>query len=678
MSAQNSAVDPTDRDDLLNYDEVKEPSYIERLLEQDRWTLPWTITFVCTVISIGLALIHLYVAEFGTPEGRSFRSTHLTVMLVLAILMKPLFRKSHFEPLLRGTGSGDWLRVAGFGIDLVLIFCVLAVQVWTLWDIDDFHNRLGNKNPLDLLAGFVLIGIILEATRRAVGIAMVFVTGFFIVHSLYAQYFFGFFYGPPTRPAKFIDTIFMTSDGIFGIPLHVAATYIVLFIVFGGLLVRSGAGKFFIDLAVALTGHRTGGPAKASTVASGFMGTVSGSAVANVVTTGSFTIPLMKNLGYRPKFAAAVEACASSGGQITPPIMGAAAFIIAEQLALPYLTVVVAAIIPAFLYFATVYFMVHFEAEKHGIERIPREMLPRFGEVMAKGWHLLLALGVLVFFLTQGFTPMKAAFWSILALIALSFIRANTRMSPTDILAAFESGIRASVPVTIACACAGIIIGSVFVSGLGLKFTQSVIELSGGNLALLLGLTAVAAIILGMGMTTTAVYITVAALIVPSLEHADVVPIAAHMFAFYFGVVSTITPPVALAAFAAAAIAKTPPMATAMESARVGIAKYLVPFAFVYNPSLLFEGELGWIVYSALTAVFGLWLLSAALEGWMAGLLSLPLRILALAAAVLCLMPPNVEILGLPGISYSIAGVLIGAAMVAMRGMFPFLKRAGA
>jgi TRAP transporter 4TM/12TM fusion protein len=681
MSAQDATATPngpppgpsTDGKGLLSYDEVKEPSYLERLLEQRRWTLAWSITLFCTVISVGLALIHLYVAAFGTPEGRSFRSTHLTVMLVLAILMKPLFRETHFEPLLRAGHPRNWLRVLGFGVDLVLILLVLAVQVWTLWDIDDFHNRLGNKNPVDLAAGFVLIAIILETTRRAVGPAMVFVTGFFIVHALYADYFkgFGFFYGPPTRPAKFIDTIFMTSDGIFGIPLHVAATYIVLFIIFGGLLIRSGAGKFFIDLAISLTGHRTGGPAKASTVASAFMGTVSGSAVANVVTTGSFTIPLMKNLGYRPKFAAAVEACASSGGQITPPIMGAAAFIIAEQLAVPYLTVVVAAIIPAFLYFATVYFMVHFEAQKNGIQKIPKNILPQFGAVMAAGWHLLLALGVLVFFLTQGYTPMHSAFWSILALIGLSFIRANTRMSPADIIAAFEGGIRASVSVTIACACAGIIIGSVFVSGLGLKFTNSVIEMSGGNLGILLVLTALAAIILGMGMTTTAVYITVAALIVPSLEQSNVVPVAAHMFAFYFGVVSTITPPVALAAFAGAAIAKTPPMATAVESARVGIAKYIVPFAFVYNPSLLFEGSVGWTIYSALLAVFGLWLLSAALEGYLNGHLSGPLRVLVLAGAVLCLVPPTVDVLGLPGLGYSIAGLVVGAVVLFMRRTLP-------
>jgi len=667
MAATDAGGGAPNKGGVLDYDEVKEPSFLERLLEQERWTLPWTITFFCTVIAVGLALLHLYVAAFGTPEGRSFRATHLTVMLVLAILMKPLFRRSHFEPLFQPGNPMNWLRGLGFGIDLLLVLMVLAIQAWTLWDITAFHNRLGDKNPYDLVAGFVLIGIVLEATRRAVGPAMVLVTGFFIVHALYAHKFFGFFYGPPTRPGKFIDTMFMSSDGIFGIPLHVAATYIVLFIVFGGLLIRSGAGKFFIDLAVSLTGHRTGGPAKASTVASGFMGTVSGSAVANVVTTGSFTIPLMKKLGYRGKFAAAVEACASSGGQITPPIMGAAAFIIAENLTQSYLTVIIAAVIPAFLYFATVYFMVHFEAEKSGIERIPREILPRAVDVLAGGWHLLLALFVLVYFLVEGFTPMKSAFWGILALVALSFIRAKTRMSAADIIAALESGIRATVPVTVACACAGIIIGSVFVSGLGLKFTQSVIEMSGGNLAILLSLTAVAAIILGMGMTTTAVYITVAALIVPSLEKIGVEPIAAHMFAFYFGVVSTITPPVALASFAGAAIAKTPPMATAVESARVGIAKYLVPFAFVYNPSLLFEGEIYWTVYSTLSAVFGLWLLSAGLEGWLNGRLTGLLRLAALAAAALCLAPPNIDILGMPGIVFSVAGIALGAGLVIMR-----------
>jgi TRAP transporter 4TM/12TM fusion protein len=655
----------------LDYGEVKEPTFLERLLVQKRWTLSWTITLFCVVIAVALSFFHLYVAEFGTPEGRSFRTMHLTVMMVLALLIHPLFRSSHFEPI------DTPLKALGFSLDLLLVLAVIFVHVWTMWDIDAFQLRLGSKEQGDLIVGTLCIALVLEATRRTVGLAMVCVAGFFIVHALYAHKFFGFFYGPPTRPAKYIDTMFMSTDGIFGLPLHVAATYIVLFIIFGGLLIRSGAGKFFIDLAVALTGHRVGGPAKAATVASGFMGTVSGSAVANVVTTGSFTIPLMKKLGYRPKFAAAVEACASSGGQITPPIMGAAAFIIAENLALPYVYVILAAVIPAFLYFATIYFMVHFEAEKSGIERISKDRLPQALEVLRDGWHLLFALGVLIFFLVTGYTPMKSAFWGILALIGLSFINPHTRMSPADILAAFESGIRATVPVTVACACAGIIIGSVFVSGLGLKFTQSVIELSGGNLLILLALTAVAAIVLGMGMTTTAVYITVSALIVPSLEKLDVLPMAAHLFAFYFGVVSTITPPVALAAFAAAAIAKTSPMTTAVESARVGIAKYLVPFAFVYNPSLIFEGSLAWTAYSALAAVAGLWFLSAALEAWLYGPLNGLLRLVLFAAAVLALLPPTVAIFGIPGVILSLGGIGIGVAITVLRRRDPAPQFAG-
>jgi TRAP transporter 4TM/12TM fusion protein len=445
------------------------------------------------------------------------------------------------------------------------------------------------------------------------------------------------------------------------------STYILLFILFGAILIRSGAGQFFIDLAVALTGHRTGGPAKAAVVASAFLGTVSGSATANVVTTGSFTIPMMSRLGYRPRFAAAVEACASSGGQITPPIMGAAAFIIAEFMRVSYLWVVVAAIVPALLYFATIYFMVHLEAEKHGIAKVPREDLPRLGAVLRRGWHLLLSLVVLVTFLVIGFTPMMAAFWAIGALLVLSFVSPATRMSAIDIFAALETGVRSTIPVTIACACAGIIIGSIFVSGLGLKFTNGVIDLSGGYLILLLILTGLAAILLGMGITTTAVYITVAALIVPSLIEIGVEPIAAHLFAFYYGVVSTITPPVALASFAAAAIAGSPPMATAAESARIGAAKYLVPFVFVYNPSLLFVGPLWLTAYSTLAALVGVWGLSVALEGWLKGLLSGPVRIAAGCASIALMYPPLLSLFGLSGFVVNLIAAGFMASLFVVR-----------
>ena len=324
---------------------------------------------------------------------------------------------------------------------------------------------------------------------------------------------------------------------------------------------------------------------------------------------------------------------------------------------------IVAAIVPTLLYFATVYFMVDIEADKEGIERIDRARLPRVVEVVKRGWHQLLTLGVLVALLGVGYTPMMAAFWAIVTLVALSFVSRTTRMSPVDLFAALESGVRSAMPVSIACACAGILIGSIFVSGLGLKFTNSVIELSGGQLFPLLLLTGTAAIILGMGMTTTAVYITVAALIVPSLIEIGVVPIAAHLFAFYFGVVSTITPPVALASFAAAAIAKSPPMATAAESARIGVAKYLVPVVFVYNPALLFEGSLWVTASSTLLAIAGLWGLSLALEGWCRGPLSLFLRIVVGALSLALLFPPQRHLLDvLPG--YGVAGIgLLGLAL---------------
>ncbi|MEM6744895.1 MAG: TRAP transporter permease [Pseudomonadota bacterium] len=629
-------------------EETRESGFLEGLLTARAGSALQALLFLCATLSVGLALFHLFAAAFGTPEGRSFRSTHLTAMLVLAIFMKPLWRESMYAPIARGDAR-DALRWLGLGIDLALVGAILFVQVWTVYDVNAFHFRYNAMETPDLVVGGLLMAIVLEATRRSVGWAMVIITLFFIVHSLYAHFFPGIFFGPPVRPQKFIDTLFMGSDGLFGIPLHVCATYIVLFIIFGSVLVRSGAGKFFIDLAVSLTGRRIGGPAKAAAVASGFMGTISGSAVANVVTTGSFTIPMMKRLGYRPKFAGAVEACASSGGQITPPIMGAAAFLMAEFLAVPYVTIIAAASIPALLYFMTVYFMVHLEAEKHGVGSLEEHEIPNTWEVLKDGWHLLIALAILIGFLLYGYTPMKSAFFGILSLIALSFINPHTRMSPVDILAAFEDGVRATAPVTIACACAGLIIGSVFVSGLGLKFTQSVIDISGGNLMILLCLTGVAAVVLGMGITTTAVYITVAALIVPAVISAGVEPIAAHMFAFYFGVVSSITPPVALAAFAAAAIAGTGPMATAFESTRVGIAKYLMPLAFVYNPSLLWLGPWWLTIVSTLIAIYALWVLSVGLEGWRSGPIGGVRRTGAIVAALCLLAPPTEVILGAPG-----------------------------
>jgi TRAP-type uncharacterized transport system fused permease subunit len=614
----------------LEYHEVREISLLETVLRDRQFRLPVVVAAVAAVLAIALALFHLYAAVYGTPETRSFRGTHLTVMLVLALLLNPLFRKSHRDPLLvPGDARNAW-RLTGFVVDLLLVGFGLFVQIYTLYDVDAFNMRGGDITQLDLWVGLAYILLVMEATRRAVGWAMVIVTSFFVIHSLYSNHFFGFLFGPPTSLRKYVDVIFMRADGIFGIPLMVVATYILLFIILGALLIRSAAGRFFIDLAVSLTGHRTGGPAKAAVVASAMMGTVSGSAVANVVTTGSFTIPLMKQLGYR-------------------------------------LTVIVAAAIPAFLYYATIYFMVHLEAEKHGLQKIPRAQLPSFWEVLRRGWPLLLPLVVLIGLLAIGFSAMMAGFWAIITVVALSFLSRDTRMSSVDMFSALEEGVRATVPVTIACACAGIIIGSVFVSGLGLKFTQSVIDLSGGSLLALLFLTAAASIVLGMGLTTTAVYITLAALIIPALEQMNVVPMAAHLFAFYFGVVSSITPPVALAAFAAAAIAGSPPRITAFEASKVGIAKYLVPFIFIYNPSLLFVGPLWLTAFSTVTALAGVWALSASIEGWLHGRLSPLTRIAMLLSAIVLLYPPQLSFMGLSGFTVTVAGAVLVGSIYLMR-----------
>jgi TRAP transporter 4TM/12TM fusion protein len=426
----------------------------------------------------------------------------------------------------------------------------------------------------------------------------------------------------------------------------VMATYIFLFILFGAILVRSGAGRFFINVAMALTGSRLGGPAKASIVSSCLMASVSGSAVANVVTTGSFTIPLMKRVGYRPYFAGAVEACASSGGQIMPPVMGAAAFVIAEFLNVPYLQVAVAGLFPALIYFFSIYVMVHFEARRRELGTVSKQELPNLKEEIKRGGHLFLSIVVIVVLMVVGYTPMFAAFWAIISILALSFLRKETRMTPIQIFSALEEGARLAVPVSVACASAGVIIGCVFVSGLGLKFTNAIVLIAGGNLWIALILAMFASLILGMGLTTTAVYITLAALVIPALVKMGVPPIAGHMFAFYFGLVSAITPPVALASFAAAGIAQSNPMQTGFHSFRLGIAKYILPFVFVFAPGMVFVGTPLEIVLGIIGGFAGIYAITITTEGWFLSEVGWVTRIIMAVCALLFFIPETQFSLG--------------------------------
>jgi TRAP transporter 4TM/12TM fusion protein len=614
----------------ITYGEVKEETALEWFLRQEGLTPHHIIAILIAGTGIALSLFHLFTGYAGPVEAHSFRSTHLALIMILAFFFRPLGRKSWRDPI-------RWT----FYVDMFIILLIVAIEVYTLYDIEQFIWRRGDLTNWDLWAGTILILLLLEATRRVVGWAMVIIASFFLIQTRFSDHFFGMLYGPP-------------NSWFTIIPIMVMATYIFLFILFGSILIRSGAGRFFINLALSITGHRVGGPAKASIVSSALMATVSGSAVANVVTTGSFTIPLMKKVGYRPHFAAAVEACASSGGQIMPPVMGAAAFIIAEFLAVPYLKVCVAAMVPATLYFFSIFVMVHFEAVKTGLASLPKADLPDFWQEMKRGGHLLLAILVIIGVLISGRTPMSAAFFAILSVFLLSFLRPETRMSPVGILSALEDGATKSIPVSVACACAGIIIGCVFVSGLGLKFTNLIIDIAAGRLWVALVLTMIAALILGMGLTTTAVYITVAALVVPSLVTMGIEPIAAHLFAFYYGLVSAITPPVALAAFAGAGIAGSNPMQTGFSSFRLGFAKYIIPIVFVYVPGMVLLKEPIHIWY-IIMAFIGIFSLTIATEGWLYQRVNIIGRILMIPVSFMLFMPQ---------LAYNAVGIAILAGFI--------------
>jgi len=453
-----------------------------------------------------------------------------------------------------------------------------------------------------------------------------------IVALLYAvsgPYLPGMLAHPGFPISELAPYMYLRTDGIFGVPLGVSASFIFLFVLFGAILNVSGAGQFFIDLALALTGRSRGGPAKAAIVSSALMGSVSGSSVANTVTTGSFTIPLMKSVGYPSHFAGAVEAASSTGGQIMPPVMGAAAFVMAQFLGISYWSIVVAAVIPALLYFFSIFAMVHFRAGREGIEGIPKSELPRVSAVLKKGWHLLLPVVTLIIFLALGYSAIKAVFWSIILLIGISWIGPKEhRMTPKKILHAFIDGGTSAVEVAAACACSGIIIGVVGITGLGLAFTSFIIGLSHGILFLALILTMIASIILGMGLPTTAKYIILSTLAAPAIHRMGVPMLAAHLFILYYGVIADITPPVALAAYAGAGIARANAMRTGFTALGLALAGFIVPFMFAYNQALLFQASLWRVLLASGTGILGVIALAACVQNYYFARLNLVERVL--------------------------------------------------
>lgn len=568
--------------------------------------IPSLLVFGCALLALFTALYHIYGGLFGMPEALRHRSTHAALFLLLTFAFYPLGRKNWKAPLNRF-----------FVIDFFLIVATCGVYAWLIWDIDAFVMRAAMPEVSDIVSGVIFILLVFEAIRRTVGLSLVILPLIFILHALFADYTPSVFYAAPADFETLIGYLAMDLDAMLGVPVSVASTFIIIFMLFGSILIRTGAGNFFSDMAFALTGGMTGGPAKGAALASALYGTLSGSTAANVVTTGSFTIPLMAKCGFRPQFAASVEAIASNGGQIMPPIMGAAAFIIPMYIpGATYKDVALAAAIPAILYYVSLFAMIQFESAKMGLRGLPRDQRPKIGPIMKKGWTLIFSLMSIIVFLALGFTPSVTGVAALVVTIAVTALRRETRLTIRDTLSALEMGVRAVIPITMACLAAGLIIGAINLSGLSGRVTGLIVDVSQGYLALSLTVTMIVCIIMGMGMTTTIIYITLAALVVPSIVQMGASPMAANLFVFSFGCLSGVTPPVCLTTYAAAGIAHSNPWSTGWEAFKVGLASFIIPFMFVYSPALILEGRLFEIVYSVATSTVGVVTLAAAIQGY--------------------------------------------------------------
>jgi TRAP transporter 4TM/12TM fusion protein len=584
---------------------------------------------------MALSVFHFYSTYYGQAEVHTHRSTHLAFMLVLAFLFFP-YRRRHFsDPL-------GW----PFLVDAGFIGIALGAQLYTLVSLNRFVDPGYSVTTPDVVVGTLLIVTVLEAARRTVGWGLTLTAVFFLLQTWQADKFVWILYGPPSTWTSMVESFFGKEEGLYGIPVGIMSSVLILFIIFAAFMSMTGIGDFFVRLATALAGRLTGGPAKVSVFSSAMLGTISGSGVANVMMDGVFTIPMMKRIGYGATFAGAVEAVASIGGQIMPPIMAAAAFIMADFVGVPFRQVALAATIPAILYFFCVFVTVHMEAKRLGLRKVPREEMPSLRKTLRADGYLLLPLVALIGYLYYGFSEEMSALMAVGTTFLVSFVRKSSALGPVRLLKAFESGARAGVTVAMAVAAAGLIIGCLFLSGIGMKFSYMLMTLSGGQLWLALIYTTFAALILGLSLPTTAVYLTLAIIVAPGLVQMGVPKMAAHMFIFYMGVTSDLTPPTCLSPFAAAAIAGSPPMATAWQAMRLGAVLFIVPFMFVYSPELLMIGPWPPILLAFARAGLGVFCLAAGLQGWLRCRATPLERALLLTAGILLVVPSLMADLG--------------------------------
>lgn len=578
---------------------------------------------------LAFSCFQLYTSIFGILTAQLQRSIHLGFALALIFLLFPARKRQLSKH-----------KVTLFD----LILSIISVVVGAYWplNIDQLVMQAGQLTTVDFYIGLAALILVLEATRRTVGLPITVIAGLFLIYALYGPYMPGFIAHRGLSLERLVQTMFFTTEGILGTPLGVSSTFIFLFLLFGSFLIKTGVGEYFNDLALIVAGRRIGGPAKVAVFSSALQGTISGSSVANVVTSGAFTIPMMKKLGYRKEFAGAVEAAASTGGQLMPPIMGAAAFLMVEFIGngISYWDIAKAAAIPAVLYFTGIWIMTHLEAKRIGLRGLTKEELPDKKVVLRK-LYLLIPIVIVVLLLMSGMSVMRSAIWSIVVTVVVSAIRKETRIGVKGFIEALVDGARTALSVAAATACAGIIVGVVTKTGLGLKLANGLLDLAGGALIPTLFFTMIASLILGMGSPTTANYVITSTIAAPAIILLGVPDLSAHLFVFYFGIIADITPPVALAAFAAAGVSGGEPIKTGIDSAKLAIAAFIIPYMFVLSPELLMiETTIVYLVWVVCTALGGMMIIGAGIIGFWFRKLYLSERILGIVGG-LCLIYPE-------------------------------------
>ena len=633
--------------------------------------------YITVLVSIAFCVFQLYATLSGRIPAQIVRASHLAFVQFLAFLLFPAAKSM----------PKDTLPL----YDVFLAFVGAGCWCYYIINFESIVRRAGAYTPLDIAVGVLGIIILFESCRRIVGLPIMIIAGSFILYAFIGKYLPGFLNHRGYKLTRVVSHLYYTTEGIMGTPIGACSTFIFLFILFGAFLEKTGIGQFFIDSCNAIAGGASGGPAKVAVLSSALLGTVSGSSVSNTVGSGSFTIPMMKRLGYRGEFAGAVEAAASTGGQLMPPIMGAAAFLMAESVGLPYITVVKAAIIPALLYFAGIFITVHLEAHKLGLKGLPKEEIPRFLPLFLSRGYMILPLAVIILFLCSGKTATYSALMGIVSIIVIAIVVSfvdvakgkKPRFTLDDLVQVLCAAARGVISVAIACGMAGIIIGVVTLTGLGLKLGAGLVVLAHGKLFITLLLTMISSIILGMGAPTTANYLitsTITAGAIVNCVYGQVSPtpeqlLPAHMFAFYFGIIADVTPPVALAAIAGAAIAKARPMRTAVNATKLAIGAFIVPYMFIYNPAMLMIGANALSILGiTVTALLGMFAISVGLEGYafahtgflnnfnvsekLKKSMSVVERLCFLGAGLCCIDPHPIT---------DICGVIILAVLIAMQ-----------